>query len=450
MGRIEEALSSVVGRLSDQNYAQSFALYRLWFEIGRTYHQIPSDEIFNAIWNNRTRGSTIEHGNGNLIHSTAHLTLRFANDAELDRILAPHCSGLQSRLCTRTLRDFFDCNLAGVGYRESGHGERGVNMSTLYEDANLIAHWTNLGYVEEDAIRNHILQSLISHPELYDHQAKALIILFKLAGDTFEAFAGPSVIDRCFELLKDHCSSDPHHSRYDPVKTRLVQVRAPHVVKRGHRAKAKFQDVVELRERNWEGIPPPPIFTTGKPKPTGTNQKDPAATPVVTSLGLPNGDLGPQGLQSPPIESGTTPETDTTPDLTVHVKYPPPRASFQSAPRPNFAHGLGQPVQLAPSTDPGSTSHSELIDPCNLFIKVWAVPFSTSPDAINTHFTSEPRHLYRAERALYPLPSCECSIGVKTSRFLLFSNSTEMSSGRLPCLMWGRDLNSSQDPSDTQ
>jgi hypothetical protein len=74
----------------------------------------------------------------------------------------------------------------------------------FYADANLIAHWANLGLVEENAIRNHILQSLISHPKLYIHQANALVILFKVAGATFEAYADPSVVDRCFELLKDH------------------------------------------------------------------------------------------------------------------------------------------------------------------------------------------------------------------------------------------------------
>ena len=59
--------------------------------------------------------------------------------------------------------------------------------------------------MEEITIRSRILQSLISHPELYYHQADALLILFKLAGATFEAYADVSVVDRCFELLKDHC-----------------------------------------------------------------------------------------------------------------------------------------------------------------------------------------------------------------------------------------------------
>ena len=87
-------------------------------------------------------------------------------------------------------------------------------------EANLIAHWANLGYVEEAAIHNLILQSLISHPKLYDHQADVLIILFKLAGTTFEAYADPSVVNRCFELLKDHYN-------HSSVKKELVRVSAP-------------------------------------------------------------------------------------------------------------------------------------------------------------------------------------------------------------------------------
>ncbi|KAG5339788.1 hypothetical protein C0989_003588 [Termitomyces sp. Mn162] len=38
-------------------------------------------------------------------------------------------------------------------------------------------------------------------------------------------------------------------------------------------------------------------------------------------------------------------------------------------PSPPFVHGPGQQVQLAPLHGPGSTSHSGLIDPCNLFCK---------------------------------------------------------------------------------
>ncbi|KAK0470555.1 hypothetical protein IW261DRAFT_1345453 [Armillaria novae-zelandiae] len=51
---------------------------------------------------------------------------------------------------------------------------------------------------------------------------------------------------------------------------------------------------------------------------------------------------------------------------------PPHRQSYspRSPPAPiPFVHGPGQQVQLAPVSGPGSSSHSGLIDPCNLFCK---------------------------------------------------------------------------------
>ena len=87
-------------------------------------------------------------------------------------------------------------------------------------DANFVAHWVNLGYVGESPVRNHILQSLISHPALYEHQADALIILFKLAGATFEKYVEPSVVDRCFELLKGYYGANSVKGQ--PVQVRVV------------------------------------------------------------------------------------------------------------------------------------------------------------------------------------------------------------------------------------
>ena len=52
---------------------------------------------------------------------------------------------------------------------------------------------------------------------------------------------------------------------------------------------------------------------------------------------------------------------------------PPPHVPFQGSPRRvsgPFVHGPGQQVQFAPPTGPGSGSHSGLIDPCNLFVRV--------------------------------------------------------------------------------
>ena len=251
MDDIDNALGSAVQQLSDNNYAHTLAFYRLWLDIGQTHHRAPSDQIFDAIWNNRGVSSSME--GGQVIHPTSRLIVRFASDVESDHLLSPYSSELQRRLCARSLREFFNGNLRAC----CGDGIGG----NICVDANLVAHWANLGYVEEAVIRNHILQSLISHTKLYDHQADALIVLFKLAGATFGAYTDPLVVDRCFQLLKDHKyhnkdliyfngnhpnynSSGPNHSihyswieilnrgnNYDLMKKELVQVRALRPVK---------------------------------------------------------------------------------------------------------------------------------------------------------------------------------------------------------------------------
>jgi hypothetical protein len=353
MTDIQTVLYSTVEEiLSDQNYEQSFAFYYFWFDIGRTYFQIPSDQIFNAIWNKRatdliitkpvsqssfgvfgtnsiTQAQESDRVSFKLIHPTAHPILRFASVAESDHILAPHNFGLQRRLCNRTLQDFFSSNLTAVwqltdtGREElrRSYGSRYVQqvqngLQCFYGDTNFIAHWANLGYVKEAAIRYHILQSLISHPKLHGHQADALIILFKLAGATFEAYVDPAVVDRCFRLLKANYTRDS-------TDWRLLQVRAPRAVKGVHRANMNFQEVVALRNRGWEGLPPPPVFTPRKSKPTSTIQKDSAATSITTSLGLPNRDPELQIHQPPPLEPAIIPQTNATIPASLATRSPP-------------------------------------------------------------------------------------------------------------------------------
>jgi len=166
-----------------------------------------SDRFFRDIRDNKGGGSA-EDPISALTHSDAHLIVRFASDIESDRILSPHDSGLRSHLCTESLREFFRDNMVIVSRTDRGHG---LHMARLlhefYVHTGLIAHWANLGCMEESMIRNRILQSLISYPRLYEHQANALLTLFKLAGAIFGTYAGPSVIDRCFELLKNYCQS---------------------------------------------------------------------------------------------------------------------------------------------------------------------------------------------------------------------------------------------------
>ena len=220
---IEIGLNSVVSNLSDENYDQSLAFYRVWADVGYIYSRIPSENISNTIWNNRG-SSAVDPKAGNLFHPTAHLILRFASDVESNCMVGLHSAGLQSRLCAKTLRSFFEFNASSVKYKDEGCWHYSClegSGSLVATDSNLIAQWANSGCVEEVAIRDHILQSLISYPKLYDHQADALIILFKIAGATFEAYADPSVVDRCFGLLKNH---------YAPgsTKNNLVQVCIPH------------------------------------------------------------------------------------------------------------------------------------------------------------------------------------------------------------------------------
>ena len=231
MENLEDILDLLVYKLSDQNYTQSFTVYRFWFDIGQTYCQLPSSQIFGNIWRNITAKSSINPRQGRLIHSTAHLAVRFATDAESDGVLADHSFGLRNRLGASSLLQFFSNNLRNIWSKQSGRST--VDESELCVDANFVAHWANLGHVEEAAIRHRILQSLISYPEFYDHQADALIILFRLAGATFEAYADPSVVDRCFELLKVHYCRDE-------IKRKLVQVRVLHPVMGGHQIEESF------------------------------------------------------------------------------------------------------------------------------------------------------------------------------------------------------------------
>jgi len=227
---IESALSSVVDNITDQNYERSLACFRFWIKTGQAYCQpVPlgpgysktlSDHILGAIFWREGR-PIVPSTPGTreappLVHPTAHLILRLARDLESDNLLASHGEGFRTYLSAKILPEFFRDNLTLVrGDVRPGYPNRTQSFRT---NTNLIAHCINHGHVDEDAIRNHIIQSLIAHPTLYGHQADALIVLFKLAGATFGAYADPSVVDRCFDLLRDY---DFH----DPAKRELMEVR---------------------------------------------------------------------------------------------------------------------------------------------------------------------------------------------------------------------------------
>ena len=223
MSNLRETLRNLIENLSEKNYEETLAQYRFWLDLGIAHGHVVQGQVENdarqLIQPDQMRND------GEFTHPTAHLFFRFVRDME-DRMVSRSASEYHKHQCAKAVADCFEINLELV---KNGSGWSGSFLT----DINLIAHWANLGFVEESVIRNHILQSLISHPKLHNHQADALVILFRLAGATFETYADPSVLDRCFQLLEGHCS---HGSAKLLVKRKVKQVRIPRVVKGGYRA----------------------------------------------------------------------------------------------------------------------------------------------------------------------------------------------------------------------
>ena len=241
MSNLRDTLRDLADRLSEGNYEEHFARYRFWLDLGCARRSITvQDQVDGDVW----RVIRWDSLKDTLTNPTTPLFIRFIGDIEADRKIAGHALGLHRQHCESTLDRFFEDNLCYVN-------SSGGNRASFLTRVNLIAHWANLGYVKEAAIRNHILQSLISHSKLYDRQAEALIILFKLAGATFEACVDPSVVDRCFELLKGHYSSGS-------VKWRLVQVRALRAVKGDHWVKTNLFSGGSQVAGEWMGGSPSP------------------------------------------------------------------------------------------------------------------------------------------------------------------------------------------------
>ena len=212
MRNIQQTLGLTISNLSDQGYEQSLEYFRLWFRIGQKYSENPSDLIFDAIYGYRTEGSWNHYYSRLGGYPIGHLIPRFVADVESDPVFVPYSTGLRSRFCAKILEEFFDGDL------ETVNNGRDWASRQFYADANLIAHCANLGYIEEDMIRDYILQSLISHKKLHDHQADTLAILFKIAGATFGTYVDPGIVDRCFQLLKNHNYSDKGHGRPELIQ----------------------------------------------------------------------------------------------------------------------------------------------------------------------------------------------------------------------------------------
>ena len=230
MSTLREVLRGLICSLSEENYNETFAKYRLWLDIGITHdHLNDKDQVADDI-GEILQPNLLRPENGDLIHPAIHLYLRFVGDIEADPTISAQVPKLARSFEAAVDRCFVE-NVSLANY--SDYVEKNWYTSCIEELArrqagfarqiNLVACWANLGYVKRVVIRDHILQSLTSLPKLYDHQADAIIILFKIAGATFGTIADPSMVDRCLELLKNHFSDNPSRSR-------LVQVRTSHAV----------------------------------------------------------------------------------------------------------------------------------------------------------------------------------------------------------------------------
>lgn len=209
------ALVLAFRNLTGENYEQTLQYFRFWLRIGQTYCRFPPDLLFDIIDEAGTAGAWDKNSRRLLIHPNVLRTLRFISDVESDPILAPHSVGLRDRFCASVLQAFFDANLATAHFSNVDED--------LYSKANFVAHCVNLGYVEEDTIRDHILQSIVTHWQMVrERHMVALAILFKIAGTTFEAYADPAIVSRCFECLETFRSPNK-------VEVELVQASAASV-----------------------------------------------------------------------------------------------------------------------------------------------------------------------------------------------------------------------------
>lgn len=231
MSNFRETLRNLIGSLSEKNYDGTLAQYRFWLDLGTAHGHISKGQVEDDA-EQLIRPDCMKDDGSELIHPTAHLFFRFIGDME-DKLTSRRASEYHKQRCARTVSGCLELNLALV---KSGNGWGATK--TFLTNINLIARWANLGSVEEAVIHNHILQSLISHPKLHDHQAYALIIFFKLAGATFETYTEPSVLDRCFQLLEGHYAGYGYSYSHNPVKRELTQVRTPRTIKGGHHAEA--------------------------------------------------------------------------------------------------------------------------------------------------------------------------------------------------------------------
>lgn len=205
--RISPLLSKLVSNLSEKNYEQTLSDYRFWTKIGATHGWISDAQLENDIKANMNPG-LVDPQWASLIHPTSRLLPKFITDVEPNRGSSTH-----NRLCRSTLEDFFadvlDRNSRPFGTRD---------QQRFYTNATFLAHWVNLGYPSAEDVRDHILQSLILRRPVPPPTLGSLLVLLKIAGATFAAYANPSAMDSCLTILKSTDSSDQILSKYTKVR----------------------------------------------------------------------------------------------------------------------------------------------------------------------------------------------------------------------------------------
>ena len=352
--------------LSEENYDRTLSAYHFWLERGAAYGGVSNHRLYNDILGGAIMGPSSmttpywDHGwmesnnaeqhtpRGQLIHSNAHLLLRFITDAELDPALSSCAIGLHDQLCRESLEQFFRQSLDHIpGRLEEPTSEQSYEF---YTRVNFIAHWVNLGYVPLEDIRDHILQSLAFQPTVYPHQLNSLMILLKISGATFAAHVDPSVMDLCCDLLK------PSNLGGQLVLIELAEVRTPILTIKINYECWGLQEVLRLRENGWKGLPPPPIFRSAKSEITIPTSQDPAATPVATSLGLPG-----VGEQSQPP---TQPPTQPSPAPDISSEWSP---KSSAPPSPSTSITALSDFTIADSLDDEPILEPETITPHDTF-----------------------------------------------------------------------------------
>ena len=187
---IDEFLGKLLFEITEENYEQTLSDYRLWMGIGAMHGWISDDQLYRDIQAG-TRPDRLDPSSGGLIHTTIHLLLRLITDIGLDPVLSAYSLNIRDQLFNMLLKRFFEDNRGGS-----------CDTNILFTNTNFLAHSVNLGYVNLEDVRDHLLQSCLTPYAPSVRPLYSLVVLLKISGATFAAYVDPSVLDRCFDALR--------------------------------------------------------------------------------------------------------------------------------------------------------------------------------------------------------------------------------------------------------